>query len=107
MGKPDAWIKKSQSWEEEDFDEFNVTKNFRKRDIISIPNNEAGHDGGDARLRKQIFNPDGKDPFRQAAGSRNGSVGILVGTAARTSIDSDKPIKIADLTSLKPGLVRV
>ena len=81
--------------------------NFGKREIIRIPNNEEGHGGGDVRLRKQIFNPDGKDPYRQAAGSRDGAMSILVGIAARNSIDSGKPVKIESLTSLKPQQARV
>ena len=53
-------------------------------------------------MRKQIFASDGQDPFRQAAGSRDGAMAVLVGVAARNSIDTGKPVKIADLTSLKP-----
>ena len=101
-GRLEAWIKESQPWKEEDFDEIHLTQNFGKREIIQIPNNEAGHGGGDTRLRKQIFASDGQDPFRQAAGSRDGAMAVLVGVAARNSIDSGKPVKIADLTSLKP-----
>lgn len=101
-GRLEAWIKERQPWEEEDFDEIQLTTNFGKREIIRIPNNEAGHGGGDFRLRKDIFNPDGTDPYRQSATSRDGAMAILVGIAARNSIDSKKPVRIADLTSLKP-----
>ena len=76
-------------------------------EIIQIPNNEEGHGGGDIRLRKDIFNPEGKDVYRQAASSRDGAMAILVGVAARNSIDSGKPVKIADLTTLKPGVARM
>ncbi len=101
-GRIEAWIKEKQPWQEDAFDEIMVTTNFDKRELIRIPNNEAGHGGGDARLRKDIFNPDGKDPYRQAANSRDGAMAILIGIAARNSIDSGKPIKIGELTSLKP-----
>lgn len=105
-GRIDAWIKESQPWEEEPFDEIQVTANFGKREIIRIPNNEAGHGGGDIRLRKQVFTP-GEDPYHQAAGSRDGAMSILIGIAARNSIDTGKPITIGDLTSLKPKTQRV
>ncbi|MCC2545610.1 Gfo/Idh/MocA family oxidoreductase [Hymenobacter sp. BT175] len=105
-GKIDAWIHEKQTWEMEKFDEIQVTTNFGKRELIRIPNTEEGHGGGDVRLRKQIFSPDGKDPFRQAARSRDGALAVLVGIAARKSIDSGKPVKIADLTSLKPKAQR-
>lgn len=105
-GRIDAWIKESQPWEEEDFDEIQVTANFGKREIIRIPNNEAGHGGGDTRLRKQVFTP-GDDPYHQSAGSRDGAMSILIGIAARNSIDSGKPVTIGDLTSLQPKASRV
>ena len=105
-GKLDAWIKERQPWDEPDVDTIELTTNFGKRNIVSIPNNEAGHGGGDVRLRKQIFAPDGKDPFHQAAGSRDGAMSILVGIAARNSIDTGKPVLIGSLTSLKPQAVR-
>lgn len=105
-GRIDAWIKESQPWEEEPYDEIQVTANFGKREIIRIPNNEAGHGGGDTRLRKQVFTP-GEDPYHQSAGSRDGAMSILIGIAARNSIDTGKPITIADLTSLKPKSQRV
>lgn len=105
-GRIDAWIKESQPWEEEPYDEIQVTANFGKREIIRIPNNEAGHGGGDTRLRKQVFTP-GDDPYHQSAGSRDGAMSILIGIAARNSIDSGKPVSIGDLTSLKPKEQRV
>jgi predicted dehydrogenase len=105
-GKLEAWIKENQPWEEEPFDEIQLTHSFGKREIIKISNKEAGHGGGDSRLRKQIFNHDGNDPYRQAAGSRDGAMACLIGIAARNSIDSGKPVMIADLTSLKPEAER-
>jgi predicted dehydrogenase len=96
-GRVEAWIKENQPWkEEESFDEIWVTTNFGQRDIIKISNKEAGHGGGDARLRKQVFNP-GADPFRQSAGSRDGALSCLVGIAARNSIDTGKAVKIGEL----------
>ncbi|UOQ97677.1 Gfo/Idh/MocA family oxidoreductase [Hymenobacter sp. 5317J-9] len=104
-GRLEAWIKERQTWDEEPFDEIQLTPNFGKREIIRIPNNEEGHGGGDVRLRKQIFQP-GADPYRQSAGTRDGAMSCLVGIAARHSIDSGKPVKIGDLTTLKPQSVR-
>jgi predicted dehydrogenase len=105
-GRLEAWIKEHQPWEEEAFDEIQLTTNFGKREIIRIANNEEGHGGGDVRLRKQIFAPDGQDPYRQAAGTRDGAMSCLVGIAARHSIDSGQPVKIGSLTSLQPSATR-
>lgn len=106
QGRLEAWIKERQPWEEEAFDEIQLTTNFGKRELIRIPNDEAGHGGGDVRLRKQIFAPDGRDPYRQAAGTRDGAMACLVGIAARNSIDSGQPVKIGSLTTLKPSGTR-
>ncbi len=105
-GKLDAWIKERQPWQEDHFDEIQVTTNFGKRDIIRVDNNEAGHGGGDERLRKRVFNPEGEDTFRQAAGSRDGAMSCLIGIAARNSIDTGKPVKIGSLTTLQPQAER-
>ncbi len=101
-GRIEAWIREKQPWDEAPYDEIQVTTIFDKRELIRIPNNEVGHGGGDARLRKDIFNPDGKDIYRQAANSRDGAMAILIGIAARNSIYTGKPVRISDLTSLKP-----
>ncbi|WP_207421058.1 Gfo/Idh/MocA family protein [Desertivirga brevis] len=104
-GKLDAWIHEKQPWEMEKYDELQLTKNFGKTEYIRIDNTEVGHGGGDIRLRKQIFTP-GEDKYKQAAGTRDGAMSILVGIAARKSIDSGKPVKIEGLTSLKPKIIK-
>lgn len=104
-GKLDAWIHEKQPWEMQKFDEIQVTKNFGKTEYIRIDNTEAGHGGGDMRLRRQIFNP-GADPYKQGAGSRDGAMSCLIGVAARNSIDSGKPVKIESLTSIEPHPTR-
>jgi predicted dehydrogenase len=104
-GKLDAWIHEKQPWEMQKYDEIQVTKNFGKTEYIRIDNTEAGHGGGDMRLRRQIFNP-GADPYKQGAGSRDGAMSCLIGVAARNSIDSGKPVKIESLTSIAPHPTR-
>lgn len=100
-GKLDAWIKEKQPWKEEAFDEIQLIPTFGERQIIKIPNNEEGHGGGDTRLKDHIFKHT-EDKYNQSADSRQGAMAILIGIAARKSIDSGKPINIAELTSLKP-----
>ena len=58
-------------------------------------------------MRDKIFrNPNAKDTYRQAAGSRDGAMAILVGIAARKSSDTGQPVNIASLTDLKPLAVK-
>ena len=40
--------------------------------------------------------------LKHAAGVREGSMAVLVGIAARISIDEKRPVKIAELTDLVP-----
>ena len=56
--------------------------------------------GADPRLRQMIFDPEMPDPYKQRAGTRAGAMSILTGIAAVKSIESGKPVKIADLIKL-------
>lgn len=101
-GRLEAWIKESQPWEEPNVDEIRLTKNFGETEIISIPQGKGGHGGGDIRLKDKLFkNPSMSDPYRQSAGTRDGALSILVGIAARNSIETNLPVKIADLTDIE------
>ena len=54
-------------------------------------------------MKDKIFkDPSMPDPLKQAAGLRDGAMSALVGIAARKSIDSGKPVYIAELTDLVP-----
>jgi predicted dehydrogenase len=106
-GRLEAWIKETQPWQEEPFDEIHLTTNFGKREIIKISNQESGHGGGDTRMKDKIFLQKQEDPYRQSAGVRDGAFSILVGIAARKSIYSGMPVHIAELTDLVPMAEKV
>ncbi len=85
------------------YDEIIVSENFGKSELVKVPFVRSGHGGGDRRLQDQIFrNPDIPDPLKHAAGLRDGAMAILIGVAARKSIDEGRPVKIEELTDLKP-----
>jgi hypothetical protein len=44
--------------------------------------------------------------MKQCAGSRDGAFSCLVGIAARRSIESGQAVKIADLSTLRPQVVK-
>ena len=68
----------------------------------------GGHGGGDKRLQDKIFvNPDLADPYGRSAGIRDGAMSALIGIAARKSIESGHPVKIAELTDLEPRIKRI
>ncbi|HZY81289.1 MAG TPA: Gfo/Idh/MocA family oxidoreductase [Cyclobacteriaceae bacterium] len=102
-GRIDAWIEESNPIEKKDYDEIMVTRNFGEREFIKVPHGTSGHGGGDRLLKDKIFAGVTDDPLHQAANIRDGAFAILVGVAARNSCDTGKPVKISDLTSLKPG----
>jgi len=85
-----------------------VHKNWNKHETISVDYDRRGHGGGDTRLQDKIFvNPDNPDPLKHAAGIRDGAMSILIGIAARRSIEQGKPISIGELTELEPQADRV
>jgi predicted dehydrogenase len=89
------------------YDEIVVSDNFGASELVKVPMIRAGHGGGDGRLQDQLFrNPGMPDPYKHAAGLRDGAMSILIGIAARKSIDSGRPVKIEELTDLKPGRER-
>ncbi len=106
-GRMEAWIKERQPWQAEDYDEIRVTDNFGDTELIQIPHGGGGHGGGDTRLRDRIFkDPSAPDPYRQAAGTRDGAMSILIGIGARESVKSGQPVQIGSLTTLKPRVDR-
>lgn len=78
-------------------------RNWNDYETIRVVSERGGHGGGDRRLHDKIFvNPNAPDPYKHSAGVRDGAMSILVGIAARKSIESGKPVRIADLTDLEP-----
>lgn len=91
-----------------DHDEIFVMNNFdREHQILKIRAGQGGHGGGDSRLQDKIFRyPDMSDPLKHAAGTRDGAMSCLIGIAARKSIDEKRPVRIEELTDIKPHPTR-
>jgi predicted dehydrogenase len=105
-GRLEAWIHETGNYDKPKDDELFLYHNFGKTEKFTIPQSE-GHGGGDDRMKDKIFRtPAAPDTFSQSAGSRDGAFAILVGVAARTSIDTGKPVKLASLVDLKPQIKR-
>jgi len=64
-GKLDAWIKERQPWEEDHFDEIQVTTSFGKRTIVRIDNTEGGHGGGDEMQHHVLSAPESRIQVRR------------------------------------------
>ncbi len=77
-------------------------------EVHNVSYNKGGHGGGDVLLHNQVFRTPGKaDPFNRPAGVRDGAMSILIGIAARKSIESGHPVRIAELTDLEPRERRI
>ncbi|MEN3323149.1 Gfo/Idh/MocA family oxidoreductase [Mariniflexile soesokkakense] len=93
--------------EEANSESIIVHKLWKNFDTVLVPTERGGHGGGDKRLHDKIFKtPNEKDPYERAAGSRDGVMSAIIGIAARKSIESGAPIKIASLTDIKPSANR-
>jgi hypothetical protein len=77
-----------------------LIKNFGERQTITIPKATGGHGGGDDVLRDLIFRGITLPDHMRLPGSRAGAMSCLTGIAARKSMDSGAPVKIADLVML-------
>ena len=94
--------------EEAEFEPIIVHKLWEDYKTVEVPIERSGHGGGDRRLQDKIFlHPEQKDPFDRAAGLRDGVMSILIGVAARKSIESGEPIQIAELTTMQPRKKRI
>jgi predicted dehydrogenase len=90
------------------YDEIFVQKNFeRDYEMIKVEASRGGHGGGDSRLQDKIFrDTNAADPYKHAAGSRDGVMSAIIGIAARKSIEENRIVKIEELTSIKPHPTR-
>ncbi len=90
------------------YDEIFIMKNFNPEyEMKKIASSRSGHGGGDARLQDKIFrDPDMADPYKHAAGSRDGVMSAIIGIAARKSIEEKRPVRIEELTTIKPHPTR-
>ncbi|HEY7922905.1 MAG TPA: Gfo/Idh/MocA family oxidoreductase [Vicinamibacteria bacterium] len=89
-----------QPWTVAEESEMQIIRNFGERKTIEIPKAVGGHGGGDDVLRDLIFRGITLPEHMRLPGSRAGAMSCLTGIAARKSMDSGAPVKLADLVSL-------
>lgn len=85
------------------FHEIVSQRNFEDFKRIEFPYVRSGHWGGDKLMFDEIFRGENdKFSLNHTANVRDGSMAVLIGIAARKSIEERKPIKISELTDLVP-----
>lgn len=83
--------------------EIMVMDNFAKNyEVYTTPKIRGGHGGGDVRMQRRMFVDTNDNPHHVMAGTREGAMSILIGIAARKSIQLKRPVKISELTDLEP-----
>ena len=78
--------------------------NFEDFQRELVPYVREGHWGGDRIMFDEMFRGEVKHPdLNHAAGVREGAFSVLVGIAARKSIDEGRPVRMDELTSIRSG----
>ena len=82
------------------YDKCNYVRIFtRDGDMAThaVPKDTSMHGGGDRRMLNMIFRGGIEDTLNQCAGSRDGTMSIMIGICANESIKTGKEIKVKDL----------
>lgn len=99
-GRLDARVYHNQPWDVRNLADFRVTHNFKDSKTFGIKSGGSGHWGADQIMQDRIFMKPGPDLLGQGAGSREGALSILIGIAARRSIEQKRPFKIEELVKI-------
>lgn len=99
-GRLDARVYHNQPWKVQNMADFRITHSFKKSRTFGLRSGGSGHWGADQIMQDQIFRKPGPDLLGQGAGSREGALSILIGIAARRSIEQERPFKIEELVKI-------
>ncbi len=99
-GRLDVRVYHNQPWKVENMADFRITHNFGQSKTFGISSGGTGHWGADQVMQDRIFRNSGTDLLGQGAGSRDGALSILIGIAARRSIEQERPFKIEELVKI-------
>ncbi len=99
-GRLDAREYHRQPWKVDGLADIRITRNFENSRIFTIGAGGSGHWGADEKMQNMIFRGPIPDPLGQSAGSRAGALSIMIGIAARHSIEQQRPFMIDELVKL-------
>ena len=100
LGRLDVRVYHNQPWKVSSMADFRITHSFKESRTFSLASGGGGHWGADQVMQDRILREPGPDPLGQAAGSRDGALSILIGIAARRSIEQERPFKIEELVKM-------
>jgi hypothetical protein len=85
-----------------------VFPHFQEGYEVPVERKSGPHGGADYVLTEQLFSPrPPADPWRRTAGYEQGAASILVGIASVQSIETNQPVRIADLAPLNPKATKL
>jgi len=99
-GRLDVREYHNQPWEVDRLGDLRITSNFGNTRIFTIRGGGEGHWGGDTKMQDMIFRGPMPDPLGQTAGTRAGALSIMIGVAARRSIEQQRPFMIEELVKI-------
>ena len=100
-GRIEARDYERQAWELPYETEIVVARSFAKEvQRETLQKLEGGHSGGDPRLLDAVFGDAPVPEHLRVPDSRAGAMSCLTGIAARTSSETGRPVRIADLLPL-------
>jgi predicted dehydrogenase len=98
-GRLDARIYHAQPWQVDRLADIRLTRKFKGTLETTIGQGGDGHWGADDKMQDMIFQ-NAPDPLGQSAGTRAGAMSILIGIAARHSIEQNRKITIDELVKI-------
>ncbi len=98
-GRLDARVYHRQPWKVERLGDIRLTQNFRGSKEMPLGQGGGGHWGADEKMQDMIFRG-APDPMGQSAGTRAGAMSILIGIAARHSIEQNRKVTIDELVRI-------
>jgi len=100
-GRIEARDYERQAWDVPYETEILVARSFAKEvERVTLQKLEGGHSGGDPRLLDAVFGSTPVPEHLRVPDSRAGAMSCLTGIAARTSSETGRPVRIADLLPL-------
>lgn len=77
-----------------------LLENFKRPEVIDVPQGVGGHGGGDLPLLESLFGDPPEDPLGRSANHLDGARSILTGIAANRSMETGQAVKVDDLVRL-------
>lgn len=100
MGRLDVRVYHQTPWKTDSLADFRITQSFKSTKAFNIQSGGEGHWGADGIMQDRIFRGVKDDPLQQSAGIRDGVLSIMIGIAARRSIEQKRPFAIEELVSI-------